>query len=83
MIGAMDGVLRVNEDSDHQRSGSMDGFHPELAELLSDPITHRVMESDQVSMPTLLALLQSARRRLRDAPERARREPCHETAFRL
>lgn len=59
----------------------MDGFHPELAELLSDPITHRVMESDRVSMPTLLALLQSARRRLRE--ERARREPYHDMAFRL
>jgi hypothetical protein len=83
----MDGVLRVNEDSDHQGAGSMDGFHPELAELLRDPITHRVMESDKVSMATLVALLRSAGRHLREAPDdrtrraELRREPCVDPAF--
>ena len=66
----MDGVL-VNEDSDHHGSGSMDGFHPELAELLSDPITHRVMESDKVDMVALKALLAAARRRLAKRAEAA------------
>ena len=81
----MDGVLRVNEDSDHAGTGAMDGFHPELAELLSDPITHRVMASDKVSMPTLLALLRTARRQLRETSEPAgradAREPCADPAF--
>ncbi len=48
-------------------SGVMDeaGFHPELAELLEDPITHHVMASDRVEMASLVALLRTARRHLR------------------
>jgi hypothetical protein len=63
----MDGVLNLNEDHGHQRNESMDEFHPELAALLEDPITRRVMASDKVSMACLLALLRTARGRLRDA----------------
>jgi hypothetical protein len=40
------------------------GFHPELLALIDDPITGRVMASDGVAMSELIALLQTARRRL-------------------
>ena len=40
------------------------GFHPELRALLDDPITGHVMASDGVAMSDLVALLQTARRRL-------------------
>ena len=40
-------------------------FAPELAALLEDPITHRVMASDQVEMRSLVALLRAARRQLK------------------
>ena len=40
------------------------GFHPDLRALLDDPITGRLMASDGVVMNDLVALLQTARRRL-------------------
>src|SRR5262249_10848026 len=40
------------------------GFHPELRALLEDPITGHVMASAGVAMSELVALLQTARRRL-------------------
>jgi hypothetical protein len=39
-------------------------FHPELRDLLDDPITAHLMASDGVAMHDLIALLQTARRRL-------------------
>lgn len=48
-------------------------FHPELAALLDDPITHHVMASDRVEMATLVALLRTVRRQLK---QQAKREAC-------
>jgi hypothetical protein len=62
----MDGVLNVNGDAGHEGLGPMDEFHHELAALLADPITQRVMASDKVEMTSLLALLRDARRRLQN-----------------
>jgi hypothetical protein len=61
------------------------GFQPELVELLDDPITHRVMASDKVDMASLVALLRTARRRLKQtgvaAPARRHgRRPKNERA---
>jgi hypothetical protein len=71
----MDGVLSLNEDHAQQGTEAMDEFHPELAALLDDPITRRVMASDKVSMASLLALLRTARGHLRATPEHRRAEP--------
>jgi hypothetical protein len=46
-------------------------FHPELRALLDDPITGHVMASDGVAMHDLVALLQTARRRLAAQGQRA------------
>ena len=58
--------------------GAMDeaGFHPELTDLLADPITHHVMASDKVEMANLIELLRAARRHLRHerAADRASRQ---------
>jgi hypothetical protein len=42
-------------------------FHPELTELLEDPITHRMMASDKVDMASLVDLLRAASGRLKPA----------------
>jgi hypothetical protein len=49
----------------------MDGdrFNPALEDLLRDPLTRRVMASDNVDMTALIALLAAARRRLADTPD--------------
>ncbi len=44
-----------------------DRFNPVLQDLLRDPVTHRMMASDKVGMPTLLALLDAARQRLAES----------------
>ena len=51
----------------------MDGnrFNPVLEDMLRDPITHRVMESDKVDMTALIELLAAARRRLAKRAEAA------------
>jgi hypothetical protein len=41
-----------------------DRFNPALEEILRDPITRRLMDSDKVEMAALVALLTAARRRL-------------------
>jgi hypothetical protein len=52
------------------RETAMDeaGFHPELTDLLADPITRFMMESDRVEMVALVALLKGARNRLGHGP---------------
>jgi hypothetical protein len=85
MVEAMDGVLKVNELDGREGNNAMEEFHPELAALLADPITHRVMASDKVDMVSLLTLLRSMRRHLRatavqQAPARVP-EPCGDFAF--
>ena len=52
----------------------MDGerFNAALEELLRDPMTHRVMDSDKVEMAALVALLSAARRRLLEPGPSAR-----------
>ncbi|MEJ0070042.1 MAG: hypothetical protein WDO24_16480 [Pseudomonadota bacterium] len=62
----MDGVLKIEDGVGHEGRGPMDEFPRELAELLDDPITHRVMASDKVEMTSLLALLRAARDRLQN-----------------
>ena len=62
----MDGVLKTSEDTGHDERGPMSEFHHDLAELLGDPITRRLMASDKVEMNSLLALLRSARQRLQN-----------------
>jgi len=49
----------------------MDGnrFNPALEDLLRDPLTRRMMASDNVEMAALVALLTAVRRRLADPPE--------------
>jgi hypothetical protein len=51
----------------------MDGdrFNPVLEDMLRDPLTHRVMESDKVDMAALVALLAAARRRLAERAKAA------------
>jgi hypothetical protein len=48
------------------------GFHPELRDLLDDPITGHLMASDGVAMRDLIALLQTARRRLAAQGQKAK-----------
>ena len=57
-----------------------EGFHPDLMELLAEPITHLVMASDKVDMPSLVALLKAARQRL-NRPVRKITEPARRTRF--
>jgi hypothetical protein len=85
MVEAMDGVLKVNKVDVRERNEAMDEFHPELAALLADPITLRVMASDKVDMVSLLTLLRSMRRHLRataghQAPARLA-QPCGDPVF--
>jgi len=81
----MDGVLNVNDVDLRERNGVMEEFHPELVALLDDPITRRVMASDRVDMVSLLTLLQSMRRHLREtAPHRTAAsapQPCVDPVF--
>jgi hypothetical protein len=51
------------------------GFHPELRALLDDPITGHVMASDGVAMSDLVALLQTARRRLAAQGQKTKSRP--------
>jgi hypothetical protein len=85
MIEAMDGVLKVNEVDERERSGAMDEFHPELVALLDDPITRRVMASDKVDMVGLLSLLRTMRRHLRATGTQPRpvpaAQPCSDPVF--
>jgi hypothetical protein len=85
MVEAMDGVLKVNEIDGRERNSEMDEFHPELAALLDDPITHRVMASDKVDMVSLLTLLRSVRRHLRTDAARpvpaSVSQPCSDPVF--
>ena len=81
----MDGVLKVNDVGVREGNSAMDGFHPELVALLDDPITHRVMASDKVDMVSLLSLLRSMGRHLREAAPHPKPtpapEPCVDPVF--
>jgi len=85
MIEPMDGVLKINDGDRRERNGAMDEFHPELAALLDDPITHRVMASDKVDMVSLLTLLRSMGRHLRETAPRHKPapavQPCGDPVF--